>query len=292
MSMAATHTGSKTEKEPRELKLAHSPDSDDAFMFYALATHKLTTPGYKFTHVLSDIQSLNEAALTETYDVTAVSFAAYPSLRDKYVLLDCGASFGEGYGPIVVSSRSMRPADLKGLRVGVPGLKTSAYLTLKLYQPDFEPVVLPFDKIIEAVKNDVVEAGLLIHEGQLFFPQLGLHRVIDLGIWWQELTGLPLPLGGNAVRRALGPEIGRVIARTIRDSVAYGLEHREEALIYAMQFARDMDTELADKFVGMYVNKWTLGYGEKGKKAVCDLIERGTAAGILPGPPSVEFLAE
>jgi 1,4-dihydroxy-6-naphthoate synthase len=292
MSMAATRTGSKTEKESRELKLAHSPDSDDAFMFYALATHKLTTPGYKFTHVLSDIQSLNEAALTETYDVTAVSFAAYPSLRDKYVLLDCGASFGEGYGPIVVSSRSMRPADLKGLRVGVPGLKTSAYLTLKLYQPDFEPVVLPFDKIIEAVKNDVVEAGLLIHEGQLFFPQLGLHRVIDLGIWWQELTGLPLPLGGNAVRRALGPEIGRVIARTIRDSVAYGLEHREEALIYAMQFARDMDTELADKFVGMYVNKWTLGYGEKGKKAVCDLIERGTEAGILPGPPSVEFLAE
>jgi 1,4-dihydroxy-6-naphthoate synthase len=292
MSMAATPTGSKTEKEPRELKLAHSPDSDDAFMFYALATHKLSTPGYKFTHVLSDIQSLNEAALTETYDVTAVSFAAYPSLRDKYVLLDCGASFGEGYGPIVVSSRSMRPADLKGLRIGVPGLKTSAYLTLKLYQPDFEPVVLPFDKIIEAVKNEVVEAGLLIHEGQLFFPQLGLHRVIDLGIWWQELTGLPLPLGGNAVRRALGPEIGRVIAKTIRDSVAYGLEHREEALNYAMQFARDMDTELADKFVGMYVNKWTLGYGEKGKKAVCDLIERGTAAGILPGPPSVEFLAE
>ncbi|MGB8321663.1 MAG: MqnA/MqnD/SBP family protein [Candidatus Acidiferrum sp.] len=290
--MAATHTGSKTEKEPRELKLAHSPDSDDAFMFYALATHKLTTPGYKFTHVLSDIQSLNEAALTETYDVTAVSFAAYPSLRDKYVLLDCGASFGEGYGPIVVSSRSMRPADLKGLRIGVPGLKTSAYLTLKLYQPDFEPVVLPFDKIIEAVKNEVVEAGLLIHEGQLFFPQLGLHRVIDLGIWWQELTGLPLPLGGNAVRRALGPEIGRVIAKTIRDSVAYGLEHREEALNYAMQFARDMDTELADKFVGMYVNKWTLGYGEKGKRAVCDLIERGTAAGILPDPPSVEFLAE
>jgi 1,4-dihydroxy-6-naphthoate synthase len=186
----------------------------------------------------------------------------------------------------------MRPADLKGLRIGVPGLKTSAYLTLKLYQPDFEPVVLPFDKIIEAVKNEVVEAGLLIHEGQLFFPQLGLHRVIDLGIWWQELTGLPLPLGGNAVRRALGPEIGRVIAKTIRDSVAYGLEHREEALNYAMQFARDMDTELADKFVGMYVNKWTLGYGEKGKKAVCDLIERGTAAGILPGPPSVEFLTE
>src|SRR5574340_396968 len=290
--MAGRLAASKTEKEPREIKLAHSPDSDDAFMFYALATHKLATPGYKYTHILSDIQSLNEASLTETYDVTAVSFAAYPSLRDKYVLLDCGASFGEGYGPIVVSLRSMKPQELKGMRIGVPGLKTSAYLSLKLYEPDFEPVVLPFDKIIEAVKNEVVQAGLLIHEGQLFFPQLGLHRVVDLGIWWQELTGLPLPLGGNAVRRALGPEVGRLIARTIRDSVSYGLEHRDEALNYAMQFSRDMDTELADKFVGMYVNNWTLGYGEKGKQAVRELIERGTAAGILPGPPTVEFLDE
>ena len=290
--MAARQVASQTEEEPREIKLAHSPDSDDAFMFYALATHKLATPGYKYTHVLSDIQSLNEAALRETYDVTAVSFAAYPSLRDKYVLLDCGASFGEGYGPIVVATHSMKPQELKGKRVGVPGLKTSAYLTLKLYQPDFEPVVMPFDKIIEAVRNEVVEAGLLIHEGQLFFPQLGLHRVIDLGIWWQEQTSLPLPLGGNAVRRALGPELGRQVAKTIRDSVAYGLEHREEALNYAMQFARDMDAELADKFVGMYVNKWTLGYGEKGKKAVRELINRGTAAGLLPGPPEIEFLEE
>jgi 1,4-dihydroxy-6-naphthoate synthase len=290
--MAGRLAASQTEKETREIKLAHSPDSDDAFMFYALATHKLATPGYKYTHVLSDIQSLNEAALTETYDVTAVSFAAYPSLRDNYVLLDCGASFGEGYGPIVVSTRSMKPTEMKGMRIGVPGLKTSAYLTLKLYQPDFEPVVMPFDKIIEAVKNNVVEAGLLIHEGQLFFPQMGLHKVIDLGIWWQEQTGLPLPLGGNAVRKALGPEIGRTIAKTIRDSVAYGLEHREEALNYAMQFAREMDTELADKFVGMYVNKWTLGYGDRGKKAVSELIERGTAAGLLPGPAKIEFLAE
>jgi 1,4-dihydroxy-6-naphthoate synthase len=185
-----------------------------------------------------------------------------------------------------------RPEDLKGKRVGVPGLKTSAYLSLKLYQPDFEAVVMPFDKIIEAVKNDVVEAGLLIHEGQLFFPQLGLHKVVDLGIWWQELTSLPLPLGGNAVRRVLGPDMGRLISKTIRDSVSYGLEHREEALNYAMQFARDMDAELADKFVGMYVNKWTLGYGEKGKKAVRELIERGTAAGLLPGPAKVEFLEE
>jgi len=288
--MAGRPTALKTEKEPREIKLAHSPDSDDAFMFYALATHKLSTPGYKFTHVLSDIQSLNEAALTETYDVTAVSFAAYPSLRDKYVLLDCGASFGEGYGPIVVSAKSLKPQDLKGKRIGVPGLKTSAYLTMKLFEPDFEAVVMPFDKIMEAVKNERVEAGLLIHEGQLFFPQLGLHRIVDLGVWWQEHTGMPLPLGGNAVRRSLGPDVGRLISRTIRDSVSYGLEHREEALNYAMQFAREMDTELADKFVGMYVNKWTLGYGEKGKKAVLELIEKGTAAGLLPGPPTVEFL--
>ncbi|HXM99941.1 MAG TPA: MqnA/MqnD/SBP family protein [Candidatus Dormibacteraeota bacterium] len=290
--MAGKQAASKTEKEPREIKLAHSPDSDDAFMFYALATHKLSTPGYKYTHILSDIQSLNEAALSETYDVTAVSFAAYPSLRDKYILLDCGASFGEGYGPIVVATKSIKSNELKGRRIGVPGLKTTAYLTLKLFEPDFEAVVMPFDKIIDAVQNEVIEAGLLIHEGQLFYSQLGLHKVIDLGIWWKEQTGLPLPLGGNAVRRALGPAIGRQIAKTIRDSVSYGLEHREEALNYAMQFAREMDTELADKFVGMYVNKWTLGYGDRGKKAVKELIERGTSAGILDGPPTIEFLSE
>jgi 1,4-dihydroxy-6-naphthoate synthase len=289
--MSGTQTASKTEKETVEIKLAHSPDSDDAFMFYALATHKLATPGYKYTHVLSDIQTLNEAALTETYDVTAVSFAAYPSLRDKYVLLDCGASFGENYGPIVVSSKSMKKEDLAGKRIGVPGLKTTAYLTLKLFEPNFEPVVMAFDKILDGVKNEVVEAGLLIHEGQLLFPQLGMHRVLDLGVWWHEQTGLPLPLGGNAVRRALGPALGLQIAKTIKDSVEYGLEHREEALNYAMQFARDMETEVADKFVGMYVNRWTLGYGERGKQAVRALIERGTAAGLLPGPPDIEFLS-
>lgn len=283
---------SQPEKEPVEIKLAHSPDSDDAFMFYALATHKLSTPGYRYTHVLSDIQTLNEAALTETYDVTAVSFAAYPTLRDKYILLDCGASFGEGYGPIVVSSKSMKKKEIAGKRMAIPGLKTTAYLSLKLFEPDFEAVVMPFDKILDAVQNDLVDAGLLIHEGQLLFPQLGLHKVIDLGVWWQELTGLPLPLGGNAVRKALGPAVGREIARVIRESVSYGLEHREDALKYAMQFARDMETELADKFVGMYVNKWTLGYGEKGKQAVRELIERGTQAGLLPGPPAIEFLSE
>ena len=290
--MAGKSTSSTTARETVEIKLAHSPDSDDAFMFYALATHKLTTPGYKYTHVLSDIQTLNDAALDETYDVTAVSFAAYPTLRDKYILLDCGASFGEGYGPIVVASKSLKKEELAGKRIGVPGLKTTAYLTLKLFQPDFKAVVIPFDKILEAVQSGTVDAGLLIHEGQLLFPKLGLHRVIDLGIWWQEQTRLPLPLGGNAVRRALGPAMGRQIARTIRDSIEYGLEHREEALNYAMQFARDMETEVADKFVGMYVNKWTIGYGEQGKKAVKELITRGTKAGLLPGPPTVEFLSE
>lgn len=290
--MPGTKAVSKTEKEQVEIKLAHSPDSDDAFMFYALATHKLPTPGFKFTHTLSDIQSLNEAALTETYDVTAISFAAYPALREKYILLDCGASFGEGYGPIVVANKPLKPNELAGKRVGVPGLKTSAFLTLKLYESNFEPVVIPFDKIVDAVQNNLVEAGLLIHEGQLFFQKKGLHRVMDLGIWWQEQTGLPLPLGGNAVRRGLGPELGCQIAKTIRDSVSYGLEHREEALNYAMQFAREMDTETADKFIAMYVNKWTLGYGEKGKQAVKELIERGTKAGLLSGPPTVEFLSE
>src|SRR5215472_1052200 len=290
--MPGQQASPKTEPAPVEIKLAHSPDSDDAFMFYALATHKLSTPGYKYTHILSDIQSLNEAALAETYDVTAISFAAYPELRDTYVLLDCGASFGEGYGPVVVSTKALKPQELKGKRIAVPGLRTSAYLALRLFETNFEPVVMPFDKIIDAVQNNLVEAGLLIHEGQLFFPEKGLHKVIDLGIWWQEQTGLPLPLGGNAVRRSLGPAVGRQIAKTIRDSVSYALEHREEALNYAMQFAREMDAELADQFVGMYVNKWTLGYGDKGRQAVRELIERGTAAGLLDGPPTVEFLSE
>ncbi len=290
--MSGIRATSEAAKEAVEIKLAHSPDSDDAFMFYALATHKLATPGMKFTHILSDIQSLNETALEETYDVTAISFAAYPSLRDKYILLDCGASFGEGYGPMVVAPHPVKPAEIAGKRIAVPGLKTTAYLTLKLLEPNFEPVVTAFDKILDAVRDGVVDAGLLIHEGQLLFSQLGLHRVIDLGVWWQEQTGLPLPLGGNAVRRALGPELSRQIARTIRHSVEYALEHREEAMNYALQFARDMDADLADKFVGMYVNKWTLGYGEVGRRAVCELIERGTRAGLLPRPPTVEFLSE
>jgi len=275
-----------------EIKLAHSPDSDDAFMFYALATRKVRTPELKFTHVLADIETLNQAAGEELYDVTALSFSAYAFLRDKYVLLDCGASFGEGYGPIVVASHPLKRDGLAGRRVAVPGLRTTAYLTLKLFEPHFEPVPMAFDKILDAVRSEAVEAGLLIHEGQLLFSQVGLHRVVDLGQWWLQQTGLPLPLGGNAVRRALGPEVGRQIARAVRQSVTYALEHREAALNYAMQFARDMDAELADKFVGMYVNRWTLGYGERGREAVHELLARGAQAGLVPGPAEAEFLSE
>lgn len=275
-----------------EIKLAHSPDADDAFMFYALATNKLTTPGLKFTHVLRDIETLNQAARDEVYDVTAMSFHAYAYLRDRYVLLDSGASFGEGYGPVVVASHLVRPDDLAGRRVAVPGLWTTACLALRLWQPRIEPVPMAFDRIFEAVKNEQVDAGVIIHEGQLTYSQIGLHRVADLGQWWLRETGLPLPLGGNGIRRALGAELGRQVARAIRASVNYALEHREAALAYAMQFARDLDAELADRFVGMYVNRWTLGYGETGRRAVAELLARGAAAGLLPaaGPP--EFLDE
>jgi 1,4-dihydroxy-6-naphthoate synthase len=275
-----------------EIKLAHSPDSDDAFMFYALATNRVKAPGLKFTHVLSDIETLNRAADKETYDVTAISFSAYAYLHEKYALLDCGASFGDGYGPIVVANKPMKRSELTGSRVAVPGLRTTSYLALRLFEPQFEAVVVPFDQIIDAVKAGSVDAGLLIHEGQLLFPSLGLHKVVDLGQWWQETTQLPLPLGGNAIRRALGVEAGQRVARAIRESVSYALEHREEALNYALQFARDMDTDLADKFVGMYVNKWTLGYGERGRAAVQLLLDRGFQAGVIPGPVKAEYLSE
>ena len=275
-----------------DIKLAHSPDSDDAFMFYGLATQKVKSPGLKFSHVLADIETLNQAASQEIYDVTALSFAAYPYLREKYMLLDCGASFGEGYGPIVVSQHPLKREDLSKCRIGVPGLRTSAYLTLKLYEPRVEPVVMGFDQILDAVKNSVVDAGLLIHEGQLFFSQMGMHKVVDLGQWWLEQTGLPLPLGGNGVRRALGRDVGLQIGRAIHDSVAYALDHRESAVNYAMQFARDMDPELADKFIGMYVNKWTLGYGDLGHQAVREFLKRGVDAGLIPGPPDADFLMD
>jgi len=275
-----------------ELRLAHSPDSDDAFMFYALATGKVRLPGVKFTHILSDIETLNRAARQETYDITALSFYGYSFVADKYVLLDCGASFGEGYGPIVVAAHPIKKSELAGHKVAIPGEMTTSYLALKLFEPNVETVTMPFDKILDAVQAKEVEAGLLIHEGQLLFSQIGLHRVVDLGQWWQETTGLPLPLGANAIRRRLGPEMGRNVARVIRDSVSYALEHREPALNYALQFARDMDPQLADKFIGMYVNRWTLDYGEEGRRAVRELLARGAAVGLVPSSFKVEFLTE
>src|SRR5580700_1017549 len=274
-----------------EIRLAHSPDSDDAFMFYALATGKVRLPGVKFNHVLSDIESLNQAARNEVYDVTAISFYAYPFVADKYVLLDCGASFGEGYGPIVVAGHPIKKTELAGRKIAIPGELTSSYLALKLFEPNVETVTMPFDKILEAVQNKEVEAGLLIHEGQLLFSQVGLHRVVDLGQWWHESTGLPLPLGANAIRRQLGPEMGLQVARVIRDSVSYALEHREPAVEYALQFARDMDPILADKFIGMYVNRWTLDYGQEGRHAVRELYQRGIAAGLISPSFKVDFLS-
>ncbi len=275
----------------QSLRLAHSPDSDDAFMFYALATGKVRLPGVKFEHILSDIESLNHAARESRYEVTAVSFYGYAFVADKYVLLDCGASFGEGYGPIVVAAHPIRKDDLAGRKIAIPGTLTSSYLALKLFEPNVETVTMPFDKILDAVRAKEVEAGLLIHEGQLMFPQMGLHRVVDLGQWWQETTGLPLPLGANAIVRSLGPEMGLQVARVIRDSVSYAIEHRDSAVEYAMQFARDMDPALADKFIGMYVNHWTLDYGDKGRQAVREFMARGAAIGLVPSSFKVEFLS-
>lgn len=275
-----------------DIRLAHSPDADDAFMFYALATRKVQSPGLKFTHILSDIETLNQEAQRETYDITAISLSAYPSVMDKYVLMDCGASFGDGYGPLVVAARPMQPKDLLGYRVAVPGPMTTSYLVLKLFAPEVQTVTMPFDKILGAVKEGAADAGLIIHEGQLTYGELGLHRVIDLGVWWQQQTGLPLPLGGNVIRRSLPRKIALETTRAIRRSIEYALDHREEALNYAMQFAHDMEHELADRFVGMYVNKWTLSYGEAGRRAVRELLSRGAAAGLISGPVEPEFLLE
>jgi 1,4-dihydroxy-6-naphthoate synthase len=290
--MAPMPAGSKTQ----EITLAHTPDSDDAFMFYALARHKVRAPGLKFTHVLRDIETLNQAAHQERFDVTAVSFYAYAFVREKYLLLNCGGSFGEGYGPIVVASNPLKPSELAGRRVAVPGLLTTAYLLLKLFEPRVEAVPMAFDKILEAVRSSPaargVDAGLLIHEGQLVYSRMSLHRVADLGQWWFEQTRLPLPLGANAIRRALGPRVSQQVARAIKQSIAYGLEHRDAALHYALQFAREMDAELADKFIGMYVNRWTLDCGEAGRRAVAELFTRASEAGLISTPAEAEFLSD
>jgi 1,4-dihydroxy-6-naphthoate synthase len=278
---------------PRTIQVAHSPDSDDAFMFYALAADKLDTGELRYVHELSDIESLNQRARRAELEVTAVSIHAYAYIWREYALLGSGSSMGDGYGPRLVSTRP-RPADpravLRGLRVAVPGLLTTAYLALKLYQPDLIEVVVPFDQIEDAVHRGEVDAGLLIHEGQLTYGDTGLHLWNDLGAWWLEDTGLPLPLGGNAVRRDLGDAVIGQIARDLRASIVYALEHREPALAHARQFNRGIGEERTDRFVGMYVNRWTVDYGARGRQAVQKLLDRGHEAEIIPERVVVDFV--
>jgi 1,4-dihydroxy-6-naphthoate synthase len=274
----------------REISVAHSPDSDDAFMFYALATNKVRASGIKFRHTLCDIESLNRKALEGFYDVTAISFHAYPYVQDRYALLASGGSVGEGYGPMVVAPRMYSQEEIKWARVAIPGKLTTAYLVLMLFAPEIETVIVPFDKIIPEVLAGKCEAGLIIHEGQLTYDKCGLYRIVDLGRWWRQTTGLPLPLGGNAIRRDLGPELMAAVARTVKQSIQYALVHREEALNYAMQFARDLDPSLADKFIGMYVNERTLDYGEDGRAAIRRLLDMGFEAGVIPHTANVEFV--
>ena len=272
-----------------EIRIAHSPDSDDAFMFYALAKEKLPTGKFRFSHTLQDIETLNRKALDGVYEITAVSFHAYVYIADRYILLPSGASMGDRYGPMIVAGKAMNPNELAGKKIAVPGKLTTAYLLLKLYQPDFEEAVIPFDKIMDAVKEGSVDAGLLIHEGQLTYASHQLHKIVDFGEWWDRETGLPLPLGGNVIRRDLGQEDIVEISRLLRESIQYGLDHRKEALDYAMQFARDLDVETADRFVGMYVNDRTVDYGEEGRRAVQLLFDRAHEAGLIPKAIQAEF---
>jgi len=271
------------------IRIAHSPDSDDAFMFYGLASGRVPSSGFELEHVLSDIETLNRAAFTGTYEITAVSFHAYAHLTDRYILLPHGASMGDRYGPVVVA-RKDGPASLKGIRVAIPGELTTAFLTLRLFDPSVEYVVVPFDQIQEKVHAGDVAAGLLIHEGQLTYADEGLRKIVDLGEWWADRTGgLPLPLGGNVIRRDLGAAAISTLSGLLRDSIAYGLEHRDEAVDYAMQFGRGLDRKRTDRFVGMYVNGLTLDYGDRGREAVRRLLDDSQAAGLLPKPVEVEF---
>ena len=280
-----------TASDIREITIAHSPDSDDAFMFYGLATNKIRVPGYRFNHTLTDIETLNHKAINEQfYDVTAISFHAYPYLQDNYTLMACGGSVGEDYGPMIVASKNYTLDEVKKLKIAIPGTLTTAYLTLKLFGPDIETEVVEFDKIIPAVVSGKYDAGLIIHEGQLTYGQDGLTKILDLGVWWREQTGLPLPLGGNAIRRSLGSEVQLITTNALRDSIQYSLDNREAGLEYAMQFARDLDPSLANRFVGMYVNERTLNYGEDGRKAIHKLLEMGYDRGIIPIKANVDFV--
>jgi 1,4-dihydroxy-6-naphthoate synthase len=274
----------------REIKVAHSPDSDDAFMFYGLATGKLDTGELRFTHVLKDIQTLNQVAMTtREYDVTAVSFHAYAYIADHYALLPHGASIGDGYGPIVVAREPFPAGEIKRKRIAIPGTLTSAYLALKLHTPEFDYGVVPFDQIIDEVTRGDYDAGLLIHEGQLTYQEQGLSKIVDLGAWWKIETGLPLPMGGNAIKRDLGPELQREVSRWLHRSIQYSMDNRQDALNYAMQFARDMPVETADRFVEMWVNSSTLGYTDRDRQAVQFILDEGFRKGVIPSQVRVEF---
>jgi 1,4-dihydroxy-6-naphthoate synthase len=275
---------------PSTIHLAHSPDSDDAFMFYALADGQIDTQGLSYVHELQDIETLNGRALRGELDVTAVSIHAYAYLSDRYALLPHGASMGDGYGPMLVSREPMKKRDIVGRRIAVPGMMTSAYLALKLFQPDFVPVVVPFDQIEQAVLGGEVDAGLLIHEGQLTYKDDGLHLIADMGAWWLEKTGLPLPLGGNVIRKDMPRDLQKKVSRHLRASIAYGLDHRKNALDHAMRFARGLDRSKADTFVGMYVNDWTLDYGERGRRAIRLFLDEGVKSGVITRPVTVEFV--
>ena len=274
----------------KDIHVAHSPDSDDAFMFYALATRKLDTGDLNYIHTLSDIETLNRKAMEGEYEVSAISFHAYAYMADKYALLSCGASMGKNYGPIVVAGKPMRAKSLASKIVAVPGTLTSAFLTLRLFEPEVQYQVVPFDKILDEVQKGNYDAGLLIHEGQLTYREMGLHKVIDLGQWWLKQTGLPLPLGGNVIKRSLGTKLIERIAQDIRTSIQYGLDHREEAMAYAIQFSRGLDAQDVDRFIGMYVNELTLDYGTEGRQAVRKLLQEAYRKKIIPEKVVVEFV--
>ena len=260
-------------------------------MFYGLATNKIRVPGYRFSHTLCDIETLNRRAQEEAFfDVSAISFHAYPYVQDNYTLMGCGGSVGEGYGPMIVSSRKLAIGDLDRIKLAVPGTMTTAYLAMKVFNPKIQTETVPFDKIIPAIQAGTYDAGLIIHEGQLTYSSSGLYKVLDLGVWWQETTGLVLPLGGNAIRRSLGAEKHKIISKALRDSIQHALDHREQALEYAMQFARDLDARTASRFVSMYVNERTLDYGADGRAAIRKLLELGHARGVIPMVPQVDFV--
>lgn len=273
-----------------EIVCAHSPDSDDAYMFYALATKKIRSKLVNFRHVLDDIESLNRKAQQGAYELTAISYHAYPYVADKYVLMAAGSSVGDGYGPMVITNKPMAPSDLKGKRIAIPGKLTTAYLALKIFEPDFEAVQVPFDKIPDAVREHTVDGGLVIHEAQLTYSRGGFHNVLDLGKWWKQTYKLPLPLGANAMLRSLSPQIQSECSRLMRESIQYALDHNEEALNYAMQFARDMEAPLAEKFVGMYVNHFTVDAGEQVPLAAQRLLDLGFEAGVIDRRITVEFV--